>query len=479
MNDLSPPVPGSQPASASHMAARPGPVPVFTQGSILRHVLVMTGTGSLGLVAVFVVDLLSLIYVSWLGQPALTAGVGYATQVLFLLISMNIGFVIAITALVSRNLGAGHRVLARTMASNGLLHGAWISVVVSAIFWIFRDDLLRLFGAHDASLVVANRFLAIVLPSNVLMTVGMSLSGVLRAQGDARRAMYVTLFGGLVTAALDPLLIFGFKLGVDGAALSTVAARIIFTIVGFWGAGYVHGLLRWPSRSGLRISFLPLMAIAGPAILTNLAAPIANGYALRVLSAFGETAIAAATIIDRVSPVAFGVLFAMSGSVGPIMGQNVGARLPQRVRDTLSTCFGLTIAYTVVVWVVLWLAAPQVAALFNAEGRTREIVIFFCHFGASAWLFLGCLFVANAAFNNLGFPILSTVFNWGRATLGTIPFVTLGASWYGPEGGYVGIIFGAAVFGIASVITAYGVTGRLAQRMVSDTNGPSAAPASG
>ena len=79
---------------------------------------------------------------------------------------------------------------------------------------------------------------------------------------------------------------------------------------------------------------------------------------------------------------------------------------------------------------------------------------------------LSTAFVANAAFNNLGAPYLSTVFNWGRATLGTIPFVTFGAAHFGPEGGYAGIIAGAALFGVAAIGAAYLVIARLSRAPV-------------
>ena len=117
-----------------------------------------------------------------------------------------------------------------------------------------------------------------------------------------------------------------------------------------------------------------------------------------------------------------------------------------------------------VVWFLLWLAGPAIAALFGAQGATRELVLFFCAFGSAAWLALAGLFVANTAFNNLGFPILATIFNWGRATLGTIPFVTLGAHRWGPEGGYAGVIAGAALFGAAAAVTCFYVTAQLARR---------------
>jgi predicted alpha/beta hydrolase len=78
------------------------------------------------------------------------------------------------------------------------------------------------------------------------------------------------------------------------------------------------------------------------------------------------------------------------------------------------------------------------------------------------------IFVSNAAFNNLGFPILSTVFNWGRATLGTVPFVTIGASHGGPQGGLLGMIVGAALFGVLAVFTAYWSIRRLKDKVAAE-----------
>ncbi|MBX9741055.1 MAG: MATE family efflux transporter [Beijerinckiaceae bacterium] len=443
------------------MEPRPKPRAVFTEGSTLRHVLVMTATGSIGLVAIFAVDLLSLLYVSWLGDPKLTAAVGFATQIMFFLVSINIGLSIAITALVAQALGAGDRPRAQRLAASGLMHIVAISILVSLCAMPFRREMLALLGAQNEVLDIASRFLAITLPSNVLMATGMAMSGVLRAVGDAKRSMYVTLFGAVATAIADPILIFAMKLGIDGAAIATNLSRCVFAGVGLYGAVYVHGLVARPQRRRTIRDLAPMMMIAGPAILTNLAAPVANSYALSVFARFGEEIVAAFAIIDRVTPVAFGVLFAMSGSVGPIMSQNYGAGLIPRVRATLTNCLVITVAYSLVVWAALYFASPSLNALFNATGETARLVTFFCTFGAAAWLFLGFIFVSNAAFNNLGFPILSTLFNWGRATLGTIPFVTIGAHYGGPEGGLLGMIVGAAIFGIGASSMAFIAIDRL------------------
>ena len=96
---------------------------------------------------------------------------------------------------------------------------------------------------------------------------------------------------------------------------------------------------------------------------------------------------------------------------------------------------------------------------FSAEGVTADVVRLFCSYLAGSFVFAGLLFVANAAFNNLGHPLLSTVFNWGRATLGTIPFVTIGAHW-GPRGVLIGQALGAVAFGVAAVTVAFRVLPR-------------------
>ena len=154
---------------------------VFTTGPLMRHVAVMTATGSIGLMAVFVVDLLSLLYVSWLGRPEATAGVGFATIVLYLMVSVNVGLMIAVTALTSRSVGAGDRPAARRIAASTMALSAIVALVLSLIALPILPRLLSLLGAHDQSHAVALSFLYIVLPSNALMAIGMGFSGILRA----------------------------------------------------------------------------------------------------------------------------------------------------------------------------------------------------------------------------------------------------------------------------------------------------------
>ncbi|CAM5190728.1 MATE family efflux transporter [Bosea thiooxidans] len=434
---------------------------VFTTGPLMRHVAVMTATGSIGLMAVFVVDLLSLLYVSWLGRPEATAGVGFATIVLYLMVSVNVGLMIAVTALTSRSIGAGEREAARRIASSTMVLMALIALALSLAALPLLPWLLDLLGAHGETRAIALSFLHIVLPSNVLMAIGMGFSGILRAIGDARRAMFVTLGGGIVTAGLDPLLIFGFHLGPDGAAIAIVLARIIIVAIGFHGTVIRHGMMARPRLDAIRQDSARTFAIAGPAILTNLSNPIANAVFAGVVARFGDAAVAALAIMDRLVPVAFGALFALSGAVGPILGQNWGAGRFDRMRRGLTDSAIFAAGCVVISWLLLLSLSGVIVSAFHATELTAELVVFFCLIAGPMWLFVGMLFVANAAFNNLGMPFLSTLFSWGRATLGTMPFAFLGAQLAGPKGALAGSALGAVAFGVLALIFAYRGISRL------------------
>jgi putative MATE family efflux protein len=434
----------------------------FTTGSTLRHVIAMTATGSVGLIAIFIVDALNLFYISMLGIQELAAAIGFAGTLLFFTISVSIGFTIAASALVARALGRGDRIEAARLAGASMVFMGAATTALAVAIWPFLDTLVGWMGAKGETARICVDFLRIVIPSSPIMALAMCTTGILRGVGDARRAMYVTLSGGVAAAILDPLLIFGLDLGITGAAISTVLSRVIILAVGLHGAHVVHRLIRMPDAARLAAAARPFFAIGIPALLTQIATPVGNTYVTVKIAEFGDDAVAGWAIVGRIIPVAFGVIFALSGAVGPILGQNYGARLHGRLVETMRDSLAVTLVYCLAVWGLLALFAGPIADLFGAAGQARDIVVFFCLFAAGSFLFNGALFVANAAFNNLGFPGYGTVFNWGRSTLGVIPFVWAGASLYGAQGVVAGWGLGAVVFGIASVVVCFRLVRRIA-----------------
>lgn len=452
--------------------------PKFTTGSTLRHVIVMTSTGSVGLIAIFLVDALNLFYISLLGVRELAAAIGFASTLMFFTVSISIGLTIATSALVSRALGRGARAEAAATGGAALVFMGLVMSLVTLAAWPFLRELTALLGAKGETLDLATRFLRIVLISNPLLAIGMGASGILRGVGDARRAMYVTLASGFAAAIFDPLLIFGFGLGLDGAAIATIAARLVMVIVGLHGVHVVHRLVALPDPRRLMAAARPFFAIGIPAVLTQIATPVGNAYVTSEIARFGDDAVAGWAIIGRLVPVAFGAVFALTGAVGPILGQNFGAKRYDRLRSTMRDSLIVTMVYVLMAWALLAIFREGIANLFNADGQAHALVVFFCLYAAGSFIFNGALFVANAAFNNLGYPTYSTVFNWGRSTLGVIPFVWIGAHFWGATGVIAGWGLGAVLFGVVAVVVCFRVVNRIGDKPPPDEPMPGPPPSS-
>jgi Na+-driven multidrug efflux pump len=432
----------------------------FVTGSTLRHVVVMAGTGAVGMIAVFAVDLLSLFYISILGQRPIAAAVGFAGVVGFFQTSIAIGMTIGVGAVVSRFIGAGRLEDARRIATSSLIVMLSVTAAIGVATAAGAGPIVDLLGAVDETRRLAVQFIGITSPTLPLLAAGMCCSALLRSVGDARRAMNVTLFAAFATAGIDPVLIFGLHLGLTGAAITVVMSRLMLSGLGWLSVVRRHHLLAPVTLAAVAEHARLVGGVAGPAILTNLATPVGAAYVTQAMARFGPDAVAGQATIDRITPVAFGMVYALSGSVGPIVAQNLGALQFARVREALLDSLLCVVVAVGTAWLVLALLQGLVVAAFSAVGVTADLIRLFCSWLAASFLFVGALFVANAAFNNLGFPLLSTLFNWGRATLGTIPFVTVGVH-YGPAGVLTGQALGSVIFGLAAVLVAFRVTGRL------------------
>ncbi|WP_316861558.1 MATE family efflux transporter [uncultured Cohaesibacter sp.] len=448
-------------SSGPSMARKQGEQAKFLTGSIFRHVITMTATGSVGLVAVFAVDFANLFYISMLGQAELAAAIGYSATIMFFNNALGIGMVIGGSAITARALGAGDYELAKRRSGSALLAVLMLMIVLAGVIFSFIPELLGFIGAAGNTKDIATRFLSIVIPSMPLLGVSMMLAGIMRANGDAKGSMYVTLAGGFTTAILDPIFIFALDLGIEGAAIASVLSRCVMIGMGLRGTLFANRMISRPlSGSDLLGHWKVLFPIAIPAVLTNIATPVGNAYVTMAIADFGDAAVAGWTIVGRIIPLSWTALFALSGSVGPIFGQNLGAGLHDRVRITLRDSMIFVFGYTIAVWLILFLAQDLIIHIFGASGDAAEFVRYFCNWIALSGIFMGFLFVSNAAFNNLGYPAYSTFFNWGRATIGTIPTVLLGTRLAGAEGAMIGQAAGSMLFGLLAILTCYYVIHR-------------------
>ncbi len=430
----------------------------------MRHVVVMTLTGSLGLVFMFLVDVTTLFWVSWLGDEGLVAALGFGWTIQFFTISTGIGLMIASMALVSKSIGQGKLELARQQTTSAALYTFVFQLLTAGIVLVFRREILAFAGAEGQTLEDAARFLMISVPSLPFMALGMVGSAVLRSIGDAVRSMSVTMSAGLVAMVVDPLFILGLGWGFEGAAWGIVVSRTVSAILSIWFVVRIHDMVGPVSREALLTLFKPFLAIAIPAVMTQLSTPFGNYILTKVISAYGDAAVAGWAVVSRIAVLAFGGIFSLSGAIGGIIGQNFGAGQMDRVKQTYKDALIFCAIYTVLSWGLLILLRDPVANLFGLEGLSRDVFLAFMLIGAGGYMFAGALFVSNAAFNNLGKPIYSTFCNWFRDGILIYPCCVLMGLWLAAPGVVYGQALAAVLAGSAAMIWGWRFVGRLAAR---------------
>ncbi|MEO0668917.1 MAG: MATE family efflux transporter [Pseudomonadota bacterium] len=424
----------------------------FLTGSTMGHVVRMTATGAFGITFVFLVDAANLFWLSQLGRPQLVAAIGFAYAIQFFSVSSGIGLMIAATALVSRRIGEGNRAMARTQAGAALITAAAIQGGVAALIFTFRHDLVAMAGAEGETARLAARYLGLTVWSLMPMAVALIASATLRAEGYGAKAMYITLSSGAVLMVLDPVFILWWDMGLDGAALGLVVFRFVLMGVALFFASVQLDLIARPDWASVRANWTPYIAVALPAIGTQMATPAGNYLLTIVMAPFGDDAVAAWAVVSRLTVLAFGGIFALSGAIGGIFGQNYGAGLYPWLRSTYRDALIFCVIYTLVMWGVLLAATPLVIDAFGLSGQGADVLRGFTSVGVGGFVFVGALFVASAAFNNLGQPLRSTLIGWLKDGVLSWP----AAAWLATGFGAAGVIYGQALAGaIVGGLAAY------------------------
>ena len=204
-----------------------------------------------------------------------------------------------------------------------------------------------------------------------------------------------------------------------------------------------HKLFARPKLIYVKENFRPFLAIALPAMVAQMSTPF-GGYLLTALMAqFGDTAVAAWAVVNRLYVVAFGGIFSLSGAIGGIFGQNYGAKQYDRLWTTFRDAVIFCIGYALVAWVALMLATPLIIRSFGLSGMGETVMIAFTFTVGWAQGVMGLVYVTNAAFNTLGRPNRSMAVNWTRDGLLLFPL----AYWAVDLWGAPGVLYGQAIAG--------------------------------
>lgn len=300
------------------------------------------------------------------------------------------------------------------------------ALLLTAVFEIWLDQILRLFGASDQSLPFAHEYACIYVFGTVFSMLSFGMNYFINAQGFAKVGMLTITIGAVINILLDPLFIFVFKMGIRGAAIATVIAQ-------FASCAWVLGFLvsdRAPLR--LRRKAMILQAPVVRSILslgtsgfvmkstTGLVQIIYNTQLLRY---GGDLYIGSMTIVNSIRDVTFMTFHGLTNGFQPVLGYNYGAKLYDRVRAGIRFSTLAAIAYASTCWIVIMLLPRPLAKVFTNDQALLETCVPAMRVFFSCFVFKALMMVGQYTHVALGQAKKSIFFSLLRKIIIVIPLL--------------------------------------------------------
>ena len=307
-------------------------------------------------------------FVGQMHSNAATGAVGVAFSLMAIIQAIGFFFGHGAGNYVSRELGRQNRDGAEEMAANGFFLALLAGTAVLLLGQLFLTPLTRLLGSTETILPYARSYLRIILIGAPWMTASLVLNNLLRFQGNAVYGMVGITVGAVLNIALDPLLIFGLGLGVSGAAIATIFSQFVSFCVLLIQCARGGNLRIRPSRfhptpvyvTEIVRGGLPSLARQG---LGSIGAIVLNHAA----GNYGDAAIAAMTVVNRIMQTASSALIGFGQGFQPVCGFNYGAGLWHRVREGFWYCVRTSAVFLVILACVGSAFAPQLISLFRDD----------------------------------------------------------------------------------------------------------------
>ena len=427
--------------------------PGFTEGPMPRHVLRLAGFMVMGFIAMTIAQLIEAVYLGMVGSAELAA-VAFTFPVVMAFNAMTRGIGIGTGAVLARAIGKGDREHAARLTSHGLLLTLGFTLACAGLLWWQSRDLFSLMGAREHVLDLAVAYMVIWclgFPGFGLSMVG---SGLMRSIGDPAFPGYVMTMGSVAQVLVAPPLIFGWfgvpALGIEGAAWSFVVARGVSFLMTVWWFVIKEKMIRWNLGELMR-SARDILHVGVPAGASNLIQPLSAAVTTRILADLGTPVVAGFGVATRIDAVVTMVVIGISASAAPLVGQNWGARLYDRVDQALSLGYRYCMIWGLIAAVIMWVGAEFFVGLITDDPALVRTATLYLYIVPISIGFMGMVNVANASFNALSKPGPPLVLSLSRLLVVYTPIAIVAEVVYG----YVGVFVA-----IAAVNILFGVIGR-------------------
>ncbi len=397
-------------------------------GSVKKWMLQLAVPALVGQVINLLYNIVDRIYIGHLpeiGGAALT-GVGLCTPILMLItaFAMLPGSGGAPRAAIA--MGQGDKDRAEKIMANCFTVLLFLAVVLTVIFYIFAPQLLRLFGASDVTLPYAVEYGRIYILGSVTVLTVMGMNPFITTQGFAKISMLTTVIGAVINIVLDPILMFGFNMGVKGAAVATVLSQLVSAL---WILKFLTGektILKL-KVSNMKIQphiILPCLALGiSSFVMISTESILSISFTSSLARFGGDVAVGAMTVLTSINQLMTMPLSGICQGGQPLISFNYGAKKLDRVKEAFFCQFFVCVAYTTGFWLLMMVMPSFFAGIFTNNtaivGYTAWAIRIFLALGFSVGFQISC----QQAFMALGQAKISLVMALLRKVILLIPLI--------------------------------------------------------
>lgn len=380
----------------------------------------------IGMLVTAIYNIVDTIFVGQLGQESLGAAT-VALPIFTIISAIGMMYGIGSGSYISRLLGENNKEQAeKTLVTSFVL--TIITAILFSIFGIlFLEKMLILFGASSAILPLAKEYTRVLILGGIATMINMNLNNSLRAEGSAKISMIALSVGAAFNIILDPIFIFNFEMGVKGAAIATVIAQSISTMI------LLAYYIRSKSLLNLDLSnfsfdkkiYKEIYKMGAPALLRQSLISIAIGFWTKAASHYGISAVASLGIITRVYMFGIYILLGYTQGFLPVAGFNYGSKQYDRLLLSIKVTLKNTTLFCIILTIVYMGFAEGLAKLFISEPEVIRISSKGIRYFAIFMPALGFIMTFNNLFQAIGYAKIAMTLSIARQGVFLIPAIII------------------------------------------------------
>ncbi|MBT8308572.1 MAG: MATE family efflux transporter [Maribacter sp.] len=431
----------------------------FTTGSIRKAIFMLSIPMILEMMMESIFAIVDIAYVSQVSVNAV-ATIGLTESVITLVYAVAIGLSMAATAVVARRIGEKDIQGARESAVQAIVLGILVALIVGVVGFLYARDILALMGAEQDLINEGYGYTQLLIGGNITILLLFLINAIFRGAGDASIAMWTLVLSNGLNIILDPIFIFGWgpipEFGVMGAAIATNIGRgtaVLFQLgILFFGwsrikLGFKDVVIR------LSVMF-NLIKVSLGGIAQFLIGTSSWVFLMRMMSEFGSEVLAGYTIAIRVMLFTLMPSWGMSNAAATLVGQNLGAKQPDRAETSVWKTGRYNAYFMAVVSIIYLFFAHEIVGWFNDNPVVIENGGLCLQIIAAGYIFYAYGMVVTQAFNGAGDTQTPTKINFVAFWMFQLPFAYLAAITFkmGALGVFLAITLAEVMLAIIAIV---------------------------